>query len=87
MKKTKFIIVFFFCYFHQLYAQDVVSSFYYTDGYSIIPKSVNQFADCIVIPFSITKNSEKKAGIMFLNNDNSIKDVILFEGEDDYVIN
>jgi len=68
-------------------AQKLVKSYHYSDGYGIIPKSPLERDKDIVIPFSITKNQDKKAGILYLNKDNSIKNAILFEGKDNYVIN
>mgnify|MGYP001588289539 CR=1 FL=1 len=71
----------------QLSAQDIMKSYSYSDGYSIVPKSVFELHDEKLIPYSITKNHEKKAGIIFMNKDNTIKDMILFQGDGDYVIN
>ena len=71
----------------QLSSQEVTQSYYYTDAYSFIPKSVVQINDEIIIPYSITKNNEKKAGLLYLNSDNTIKQAFLFEGDNDYVIN
>ena len=68
-------------------AQELVNSYYYADGYSIIPNSILEREHDIVVPYSITKNNEKKAGILYLNKDNSIRDAILFEGKNNYVIN
>jgi hypothetical protein len=68
-------------------AQELVQSYYYNDGYGILPRTPLERGKDIVIPFSITKNQDKKAGILYLNKDNSIKNAILFEGKDNYVIN
>ena len=68
-------------------AQELVQSYYYTDGYSIIPKMVLERENDNVIAYSITKNEEKKAGVLYINKDNTIKDAILFQGADSYVIN
>ena len=48
-------------------AQKLVKSYHYSDGYGIIPKSPLERDKDIVIPFSITKNQDKKAGILYLN--------------------
>jgi hypothetical protein len=71
----------------QLSAQDIMKSYSYSDGYAVLPKMLLERKNDIVIPFSITKNKEKKAGVLYMNKDNSIKDAILFEGKDNYVIN
>ena len=46
-------------------AQELVNSYYYADGYSIIPNSILEREHDIVVPYSITKNNEKKAGILY----------------------
>ncbi|MBT5353902.1 MAG: hypothetical protein HOL56_02280, partial [Flavobacteriales bacterium] len=69
----------------QLSAQDIMKSYSYSDGYAVLPKMLLERKNDIVIPFSITKNKEKKAGVLYMNKDNSIKDAILFEGKDNYV--
>jgi len=86
MKRTK-LISFLMLSVLVIQAQELAHSYYYTDGYSIIPKMTLERENDIVIPYSITKNEEKKAGILYLNKDNSIKDAVLFEGENNYVIN
>ena len=68
-------------------AQELIQSYYYADGYAVLPKMLLERKNDIVIPFSITKNKEKKAGILYMNKNNSIKEAILFEGKDNYVIN
>ena len=68
-------------------AQELVQSYYYTDDYSIIPKMVLERENDNVIAYSITKNEEKKAGVLYINKDNTIKDAMLFQGADNYVIN
>ena len=68
-------------------AQELVQSYYYADGYLFYPKMVLKTKSEIVVPYYITKNDEKKAGILYLNNDNTIKDAILFQGRNNYVIN
>jgi hypothetical protein len=86
MKRTK-LIFFLMLSVIVMQAQELAHSYYYTDGYSIIPKMTLERKNDIVIPYSITKNDEKKAGILYLNKDNSVKDAVLFEGENNYVIN
>ena len=81
------ILIFISLFSLQLSSQEVLKSYIYSDGYSIIPRSILQFPDEFIIPYSITKNEEKKAGILYLNKDNTINQAILFEGKDDYVIN
>ncbi len=68
-------------------AQELIQSYYYNDGYAVLPKMLLERKNDIVIPFSITKSKEKKAGILYMNKNNSIKEAILFEGKDNYVIN
>lgn len=86
MKKNSLLIILFFL-LSIASAQKLVKSYHYSDGYGIIPKSPLERDKDIVIPFSITKNQDKKPGILYLNKDNSIKNAILFEGKDNYVIN
>ena len=86
MKKISLLIVFSFL-ISIISAQELVKSYYYSDSYGILPKSPLEIEKNIIIPFSITKNKEKKAGILYLNKDNSIKDAVLFEGKNNYVIN
>ena len=68
-------------------SQEPVKSYCYTNGYGILPSTPLEREKNIVMPFSITKNKEKKAGIIYLNKDNTISNAVLFEGKDNYVIN
>jgi hypothetical protein len=86
MKKNNLILFMMFSVFLSD-AQELVQSYYYADGYNIMPSLVLERDDDIVVPFSITKENEKKAGIVYLNKNNSIKDAILFQGQNNYVIN
>ena len=86
MKNNNLLLIMTFCVFFSN-AQELVQSYYYDDGFAILPKMILERQNDIVIPFSITRNEEKKAGILYLNKDNSINDAILFEGKDNYVIN
>ena len=86
MKRIRIVTILYF-FTIQLAAQDVKKSYSYSDGYSIVPKSIIELPGEKLIPYSITKNTEKKAGIIFMQKDNTIKDMILFQGDGDYVIN
>jgi len=86
MKKNSLLIILSFVT-SIISAQELVQSYFYTDGYAMIPKMVLEREGDIVIPYSITKNNEKKAGVLYLNKDNSIKDAILLKGKNNYVIN
>tara|TARA_B110000879_G_scaffold185014_1_gene245065 strand:+ start:938 stop:2200 length:1263 start_codon:yes stop_codon:yes gene_type:complete len=86
MKKNNLFLLIMFSVFLSD-AQELIQSYYYADGYAVLPKMLLERKNDIVIPFSITKNKEKKAGILYMNKNNSIKEAILFEGKDNYVIN
>ena len=81
------IIILLYIFTVQLSAQDIMKSYSYSDGYSIVPNSVLELHNETIIPYTITKDDEKKSGIIFMNKDNTIKDMILFQGDGDYVIN
>ena len=69
-------------------AQDLsVKKYTHTEGYSILPNLVLERDDDIVIPFYITKNDEKKAGLIYLDKKMQINDAILFDASGNYVIN
>ena len=85
MKKIKLLILLSIISISQSSAQNILKDYRYDN--IIIPKQVlNTQKNNIIIPFSITENNKKKAGILFLDENNDIKDAILFEGEDSYVI-
>lgn len=86
MRKNSLLIILFFM-ISIVSGQELVKSYCYANGYGILPSTPLEREEDIVMPFSITKNKEKKAGIIYLNKDNSIRDAVLFEGKDNYVIN
>ena len=84
--KLLILLPFFILSSIQSYSQNIFKE--YSCDNIIIPKQVLVTEDNnMVIPFSITENNKKKAGILFLDESNNIKDAVLFEGEDSYVIN
>ena len=86
MKKNKLIILL-SLFIYSVSAQELVKSYSFIDGFGILPRNPIERKSDIVIPYTITKNKDKKAGVLFLNKDNSIKAAYLFKGKNNYVIN
>lgn len=84
-KNNLFLLMIFYTFFAN--SQELVQSYSFADGYLFSPKMLLERKSEIVVPYYITKDDEKKAGILYLNKDNTVKDAILFQGKDDYVIN
>ena len=69
-----------------LFSQTLLHSYYHTNNQSIIPKSVTEYNNQIVIPYTLIGNSTRLPGIAFFENQNLVN-AVAFNGDNEYVIN
>lgn len=68
------------------FSQELIQSYFHTNSQSMIPKEVISFKGQTVMPYSLLGNATRSPGIAFFEN-NTLINSIVFEGENEYVIN